>query len=372
MKKLKLFPKIFLYTLSLMLMITLLASGMIYLLAPIMASEGAIVVEDIPGIVPVSTPRNTEVTRAILGSLPYTIVICIFVSLICAFFFSRAITKPIHHILNMTIHMTELETGAVCDVRSSDEIGELSSGINVLYQKLLFTIEHLKEEKERVSEAEKQKVDFLRAASHELKTPVTALNAMLENMILEIGKYKDYGTFLPLCKEQAEQLGKMISEILDTSKLNANIFDEPTQKMDVIPYLTELCRQYEMIAQANGQHFILNLPQHLVACIPPKIFSKALSNILSNALAYTDVDCKISVYITDQTLVVENECSPIPEEHLNHIFEPFYHPDYARNRDSGGNGLGLYIVASFLSALKCNYSFLPMEKPLGMRFSIDL
>lgn len=109
MKKLKLFPKIFLYTLSLMLMITLLASGMIYLLAPIMASEGAIVVEDIPGIVPVSTPRNTEVTRAILGSLPCTIVICIFVSLICAFFFSRAITKPIHHILNMTVHMTELE-----------------------------------------------------------------------------------------------------------------------------------------------------------------------------------------------------------------------------------------------------------------------
>lgn len=183
---------------------------------------------------------------------------------------------------------------------------------------------------------------------------------MLENMILEIGKYKDYGTFLPLCKEQAEQLGKMISEILDTSKLNANIFDEPPQKMDVAPYMTELCRQYEMIAQANGQHFILNFPQHLVVCIPPKIFSKALSNILSNALAHTDVDCKISVYINDQTLVVENECSPIPKEHLKHIFEPFYRPDYARNRDSGGNGLGLYIVASILNALKCNYTFRPI------------
>lgn len=372
MKRLKLFPKIFLYTLSLMLMITLLASGIIYLLAPIMVNEVATVVEDIPGIAPVSTPRNEEVTRVILGSLPYTIVICIFVSLICAFFLSRAFTKPIHRILDATIHMMELEKGVVCNVQSSDEIGELSNSINVLYQKLLFTIERLKEEKERVREAEKQKVDFLRVASHELKTPVTTLNVMLENMILEIGKYKDYGTFLPLCKEQTEQLGRMISEILDTSKLNANISDETPQKIDIIPYLTELCSQYEMIAQTNGQHFVLTLPQHLMVCIPPKMFSKALSNIFSNALAYTDVDCKISVYINERTLVIENECSPIREEHLKHIFEPFYRPDYARNRDSGGNGLGLYIVASILNALKYNYSFAPMVKPLGMRFSIDL
>ena len=234
MKRLKLFPKIFLYTLSLMLMITLLASGIIYLLAPIMVNEVATVVEDIPGIAPVSTPRNEEVTRVILGSLPYTIVICIFVSLICAFFLSRAFTKPIHRILDATIHMMELEKGVVCNVQSSDEIGELSNSINVLYQKLLFTIERLKEEKERVREAEKQKVDFLRVASHELKTPVTTLNVMLENMILEIGKYKDYGTFLPLCKEQTEQLGRMISEILDTSKLNANISDETPQKIDIM------------------------------------------------------------------------------------------------------------------------------------------
>lgn len=372
MKRLKLFPKIFLYTLLLMLVIALLASGMIYLIAPIMAGEGAAVVEDIPGIAPATIPRNTEVMQAILGSLPYTITICVIVSLVCAYFLSRAITKPIDHILSTTVHMTELEKGAACDVRTGDEIGELSNSINVLYQKLLFTIEHLKEEKEHVSEAEKEKVDFLRAASHELKTPVTAVNAMLENMIMEVGKYKDYNTFLPICKEQTEQLGRMISEILDTSKLNAAIPNEKPQEFDVVPYLTELCGQYELIAQANGQRFHLNLPQHFTVCIPPKMFAKALSNILSNAIAYTNPDCEISVYMSGRTLTIENECSPIPEEHLKHIFEPFYRPDYARNRNDGGNGLGLYIVASILNTLKSNYSFCPMDSPLGMRFSIDL
>ena len=44
-----------------------------------------------------------------------------------------------------------------------------------------------------------------------------------------------------------------------------------------------------------------------------------------------------------QDLIIENECTPIPAEALPHVFEPFYRPDYARNREGGGNGLGLYL-----------------------------
>ena len=68
--------------------------------------------------------------------------------------------------------------------------------INNLYQSLLLTIRNLELEKEKVSLAEKEKIDFLRTASHELKTPVTELNATLENMILGIGEYRDYETYV--------------------------------------------------------------------------------------------------------------------------------------------------------------------------------
>ncbi len=372
MKQLKLFPKIFIYTLILMMMITFLASGIIYLLAPILSADGNTLVENIPGIAPTSIPRNTEITNAILGSLPYSISMCVIVSLICAFFFSRAITKPIKHILDTTTHMADLDKNASCNIRSNDEIGTLSKSINKLYQNLLSTIEHLKEEKNRVSEAEKQKVDFLRVASHELKTPVTALNAMLENMIMGVGKYKDYETYLPLCKEQTEQLGKMISDILDTSKLGTSIENEQPQTFDISAYLSKLCSQYQLITQANGQFFKMELPDNFTVCLPPKMFEKALSNVLGNAVAYTERGKSISVYMLGREIIVENECQPISEEHLKHIFEPFYRPDYARNREDGGNGLGLYIVASILSNLKLSYSFCPMKKPLGMRFIINM
>ena len=99
MKKLKLFPKIFIYTLALLLLITMLASGTIYLLAPMMGensvlSEGTYVDGMSSAIRTAAIPRNTEIAHTILRSLPYTIAICIVVSLLCAYFFSKARLQP--------------------------------------------------------------------------------------------------------------------------------------------------------------------------------------------------------------------------------------------------------------------------------------
>ena len=376
MKKLKLFPKIFIYTLALLLLITMLASGTIYLLAPMMGensvlSEGTYVDGMSSAIRTAAIPRNTEIAHTILRSLPYTIAICIVVSLLCAYFFSKAITNPIKGILDATNHMAVLDRKAACKTATNDEIGILANQINQLYQNLLSTIEHLQEEKDKVSEAEKQKIDFLRSASHELKTPVTALNAMLENMILKVGKYSDYEEYLPLCKERTEQLSKMISEVLDASKLGTTAAEEP-QALAVDCYLSELCKQYRLIAQANGISFQEDFPETFTITLPPKTFARAFSNILSNAVAYTLPGHSIFVRIDGRKLIVENECEPISAEHLKHIFEPFYRPDFSRNSDSGGNGLGLYIVSTIFSSLHISYEFLPTESQKGMCFSILL
>lgn len=67
---------------------------------------------------------------------------------------------------------------------------------------------------------------------------------------------------------------------------------------------------------------------------------------------------------------IGDEYTQVTSFDLKHIFEPFYRPDYARNQNDGGNGLGLYIVASILDSLKLSYSLEPIQKPLGMRFTI--
>ena len=217
---------------------------------------------------------------------------------------------------------------------------------------------------------ERAKVDSLRAASHELKTPVTALNATLENMILGVGKYQDYATYLPECKEMVEQLSGMIHEILEASKLST-ITEQP-RSVDVSDLVAELCEPYQLIATAHQISFLLDLPESFPALLPVGPFSKVVSNILANALSYTETGKTVSVYIDECRLVVKNECTPIPDNEIRRLFEPFYRPDFSRSRESGGNGLGLYIVDTLLTSMDIPYSFVAMKSPQGMCFTIQL
>ena len=264
----------------------------------------------------------------------------------------------------------KLDRGANCPIHTKDEIGTLAQNVNDLYSNLLSTIEHLEREKNTVRDMERAKVDFLRAASHELKTPVTALNATLENMILGVGKYQDYATYLPECKEMVEQLSGMIHEILETSKLNLTA--ESPKQVDVSELLAELCEPYQLIAAAHQITFSLDLPEQFPAVLPVGPFSKAVSNVLANAVAYTEAGKTVAVYMDENRLNIENECVPIPGDEIRRLFEPFYRPDFSRSRESGGNGLGLYIVDTLLTSMNIPYSFAPMKSPPGMCFTIQL
>ena len=365
MKRLKLFPKIFLYTMSIMLFVVVVTHGLIYLLAPQM--QLALSTQD---DVVVSIRQEQFVTEAVEKALPISLSCSLLISVVCSLLFSKAIADPIKKISASTEQMMKLDHGASCPIHTKDEIGTLAQNVNDLYSNLLSTIEHLEREKDAVRDMERAKVDFLRAASHELKTPVTALNATLENMILGVGKYQDYATYLPECKEMVEQLSGMIHEILETSKLNTST--EPARAVDVSDLLAELCEPYQLIAAAHQITFSLDLPEQFPAVLPVGPFSKAVSNVLANAVAYTETGKTVAVYMDENRLIIENECVPILDDEIHRLFEPFYRPDFSRNRESGGNGLGLYIVNTLLTSMDIPYSFKPMKSPPGMRFAVQL
>lgn len=368
MKRLKLFPKTFFYTLAIMIFIIVITHILIYLLAPQM---GMVIstTDNIAEEITVNIREEKIVMQAIQKALPFSLICSLVISVICSLLFSKAIVAPIERISASTERMMKLDRAAACTIHSKDEIGLLAQNVNDLYSNLLSTIEHLEQEKERVSEMERAKVDFLRAASHELKTPVTALNATLENMILGVGKYQDYAAYLPECKDMVERLSKMIHEILETSKLNG--ITEQWATVDLSELLEELCEPYQLIAAAHNVSFSLDLPETFTVTLPIASLSKALSNVLANAVAYTEAGKTVTVFMDGRSLMIENECVPIQSSEIPRLFEPFYRPDFSRNRESGGNGLGLYIVDALLTSINISYSFVPMKNPPGMCFTFQ-
>lgn len=317
----------------------------------------------------VSRQHIEDAVSAVLMILPFTAILCMVISVLFALAYSRMFTRPIQQISAATEKMRELEPDAHCPNDTLDEMGMLADNVNSLYQTLLSTIRTLEQEIEKVEAADIQKSNFLRAASHELKTPVTAVSVLLENMLLGIGKYKDRDTYLARCKELTDRLAQMIKEILDASR--AEFAGEQEQADFLIAdALNAVIEPYQIIAKAKGIAFSVDTGEPFSVHLPQGMIEKAISNILANAVSYTKPDGTIYVSCKGQRLIIENECTPIPPEHLTHIFEPFYRPDYGRDRATGGNGLGLYLIATILKSLDISYSFSPSEDIEGMSFQI--
>lgn len=312
----------------------------------------------------ISIQPIAEAKQVVFKILPYSVAVSIFVSLAAAYVYSRAMTKPIQKILGATKEMEKLQKNASCPVETQDEIGMIAENINDLYKTLWATIESLEQKAKDISQVEQEKVEFLRSASHELKTPLTALNILLENMRYKIGKYKDRETYLEQAQEMTLELSRMVHQILSASKLQAG--QGQREDVDVRETLQEVLEAYKILARAKELKLQVELEETCLLHIHKESFKKVLSNILSNAINYTENRKNIHVQIKDGQIIIENECEPLPEEVLQKVFKAFYRPDFSRARKDGGTGLGLYIVDSILSSEGIPFSFKPSD--LGMRF----
>lgn len=195
-------------------------------------------------------------------------------------------------------------------------------------------------------------------------------NAALENMILGIGKYKNRDVCLVECKEITERLASMIKEVLDTSGLDFTQDKQKAEDFDLSAILPDLCEPYQLIAKAKQICFHLEIQEDCPVHLSKRSLEKLLSNVLSNAVSYTMPEHCISVVLCASRITIENECTPIKAEDVPRLFEPFYRPDFARDRKFGGNGLGLYIVDTLADALELRYTFAPKDSPQGMKFTL--
>lgn len=244
---------------------------------------------------PAMTPDMGDVKPVVLQSIPMLAAVVLLLVLLFSQAYSRGILKPVYR--------------------------------------------ELEEKNLALQEENRRQEVFLRASSHQLKTPLSAALLLLDGMMNQVGKYKDTAAYLPKVKEQLLSMRKMVEDVLS---LNHCRNDVHLQDVRVMPLLEGKLQEYRVVAtekrlqvSCTGVNAVMEADEYL--------FLQILDNLISNAVAYTPDGNKIEIRVSPTEVCVENYGVRIPEDILPHVFDPFVSGNHEKTIAS--HGLGLYLAA---------------------------
>jgi two-component system, OmpR family, phosphate regulon sensor histidine kinase PhoR len=193
---------------------------------------------------------------------------------------------------------------------------------------------------------ERMRRDFVADASHELKTPIASILASSETLQMALERDPERaGRFVTLVHESAQQLARIVGDLLDLSRVETSTGGDTPVRLDrVIEDEIERLRQ---VASDNGIALTSRLEPAVVVGSASDL-GLAVRNLISNAIRYSAEGDQVQVRSTIQGSMVQVDVEDtgvgIPKRSLNRVFERFYRVDVARSRETGGTGLGLAIV----------------------------
>ena len=291
-----------------------------------------------------------------LGFLPYTLLASFVLSLIASYLYARMISAPILEIKQMTKRMKRLDRTASLPIHSQDEIGVLKQQINDLYHHLLEVIDNLEQQKQENLKLEQMKVEFLRGASHELKTPLASLKIILENMRDKIGRYKDRDRYLSVSLDIVDEMNQIVLEILSLSSVQELGGDKEWIQLDDV--VNRILTQNQVLVENRSLSIDIYLPATCIFMNLP-ILKLVLSNIISNAVKHSDKGGVIRIGLENEgtDFVIENTI--VSKENTS---------TKAQSKKEGG--LGLFVVKYLLEHEELSYRF--EESSTGRRFVMVL
>ena len=291
-----------------------------------------------------------------LGFLPYSLLASFVLSLIASYLYARMISAPILEIKQMTKRMKRLDRTASLPIHSQDEIGVLKQQINDLYHHLLEVIDNLEQQKQENLKLEQMKVEFLRGASHELKTPLASLKIILENMRDKIGRYKDRDRYLLVSLDIVDEMNQIVLEILSLSSVQELGGDKEWIQLDDV--VNRILTQNQVLVENRSLSIDNYLPATSIFMNLP-ILKLVLSNIISNAVKHSDKGGVIRIGLENEgtDFVIEN--TSVSKENIS---------TKAQSKKEGG--LGLFVVKYLLEHEELSYRF--EESLTGRRFVMVL
>ncbi len=265
-------------------------------------------------------------------------LLAVAVALVLTFFLSRRIVAPVESLAKVAQSVAQGDLSVRAEVKSRDEVGELSRIFNSMVGEL--------------SHTEELRRSMVADLAHELRSPVTNIRGYIEGItdgVIKLGP----GT-LDSMHGEVLLLTRLINDLQDLALAESGQMRLYMEDCDLAELACRAVASVRPRAQAKQVTLRVDAPTKLPVLVDPGRVNQVLRNLLSNAVEYTppggDV-ALIAVASGSQVQVTVKDSGPgIPVEDLPHIFERFYRVDKSRTRATGGVGLGLTIAKRLVEA----------------------
>lgn len=321
----------------------------------------------------------TEASSAMRSIFVYVFAVGVLIVLLLAFIYSNMITKPLIRISNTAAKMAHLDFTEKCDAYREDEIGNLGKNLNILSINLDNALSSLKDANEKlIRDIEKEKAlekmrkEFVAGVSHELKTPLGLIEGYAEGLkdnIVTSEEEKEY--YLDVIMDEAANMGKLISDMLDLSQLESGNFKLNKEVFDIGKLVWKCSQKYYAVLNEKKIDLDINVINGEIVGDKYRI-EQVLNNYINNAIKYAKEKIYINMTQNENEITTEviNDGEKIEQEDLEKIWDKFYKADKSRNRKIGGTGLGLSIVKNIIQLHGGKYGVLNNENGVNFYFSL--
>ena len=269
----------------------------------------------------------------------YTIIyfISVLAVAIISYFLTSHISRPLEQLREGAMAITVGDFRRRVQIEGKDEVAELGKAFNTMTA--------------RLEDIDRQRSEFVSNASHELKTPLASMKILTESILYQDGLPEEiYKDFLTDINGQIDRMTELINDLLLMTKIQSGDNGAKMEQIElsqmiqgIIDTLLPIAEQKDIVLS------YVHKAQVFAMCFPSRL-SQAVRNLVENAIKYTGPGGAVQVSLEKDAhyayIAVSDTGEGIAEEDLDRIFERFYRVDKARARETGGSGLGLYLVRS--------------------------
>lgn len=312
---------------------------------------------------------NTTMSRIDL----YVILVIFFIFVPLTYWFSKRISVPLRKMQHQVKELSDLNFLPPLEIKTNDEIEDLAHSINIVSVKLNDAIKKLQDDISFEQRRDKKRRELIASLSHELKTPLTAMRAVVEGMVDKVGKYQDREKYLIETLSYLNFMENLSKDLIDVIKIESKEFNKTSYSLKNIMSKSEMFTKDNL--DKNNQALHIDIDDCNVLCNKDMII-RVLINLISNGIKYSEENSIISIKneIVDNEVIIsiENSNAFIDESEIKNIFEPFYRIEKSRNKATGGSGLGLFIIKTILDSHNSNYSIKNTKSGVLFTFTLKL